>query len=87
LDISEEKEEAADRVIKANPIPHLGISFQPKLEHKYTVPAPFSFASKDKERFQAKEENIKKIIEEESKVRNDGMRGADSALSTGRVRK
>ncbi|XP_064640466.1 targeting protein for Xklp2-A-like [Lineus longissimus] len=68
LDISQEKEEACDRVIKANPVPHLGISFQPKLQHKYTVPAPFSFESKDKERFQAKEENIKKIIEEESKV-------------------
>ena len=51
---------------KAQPLPNFGKVFKP--EHKPTEAQPFSFETRDKERFQKKEEKIQMIIEEEKKV-------------------
>lgn len=60
-----EKEQA---VIRAIPVPHTGIPFQPKLDHRVTVMEPFSFEERTKEMFAKKEEHFRKVLEEEKKV-------------------
>lgn len=49
-------------------VPFSGLPFQPALEHKITEPEPFSFDSRDKERWAMKEQKIQQIYEEEKKV-------------------
>jgi len=54
--------------VKVRPVPHIGIPFQPRLEHHTTEVVPFSFDERDKEMFVRKEEKIKTVLEEEKKV-------------------
>jgi len=54
--------------VKVRPVPHIGIPFQPRLEHHTTDVVPFSFDERDKEMFARKEEKIKTVLEEEKKV-------------------
>lgn len=55
-------------VIKAKPVPHTGIPFQPKLPHQHTVPEPFSVETRSKMMLAQKEDKIKQILEEEKRV-------------------
>ncbi|XP_076372486.1 targeting protein for Xklp2 homolog [Tachypleus tridentatus] len=68
--LTEEEENLSMSVIKANPVPHSGIPFRPKLQKKVTQSEPFSFYDKDKERWAQKEERIKEELEKEKKMRN-----------------
>lgn len=54
--------------MKHRPVPHVGVPFQPKLRHKRTVPQPFTFEERDKEKVHRKEEKIAEIIHEEQQV-------------------
>ncbi|XP_016158800.1 PREDICTED: targeting protein for Xklp2 isoform X2 [Ficedula albicollis] len=60
-----EKEEVA--VIKANPMPHYGVPFKPKLpEQRHVVEVcPFSFDARDRERQIQKEKKIEELQKEE----------------------
>ena len=49
-------------------MPHFGVTFQPKLDGKKTIPKPFSFQPKDEERFAKKEERIQEEIKKQSEV-------------------
>ena len=53
---------------KSKPVPHLGIPFQPKLDHKATESQPFSFETRDRRSLQTKEARIQKVYEGERKV-------------------
>ena len=55
--------------LHVHPVPHVGIPFQPKLDHRVTEPQPFSFEVRDKLKAVEKEEKIKQVYEEEKKVR------------------
>ncbi|XP_060066423.1 targeting protein for Xklp2 homolog [Ylistrum balloti] len=55
--------------VKANPVPHAGVPFQPKLGHKSTIPEPFTFEERDQFVKAKKEEKIKEILEEEKRAR------------------
>ncbi|XP_069507086.1 targeting protein for Xklp2-A-like isoform X2 [Ambystoma mexicanum] len=62
--LEEEQEEAP--VIKANPMPHYGVPFKPKIQEQKTVePAPFSFDSRDQERRAQKEKKLEELRKEE----------------------
>jgi len=50
-------------------VPHVGIPFQPRFDHRATEIKPFSFDERDKEMFARKEEKIQKVFEEEKKVK------------------
>ncbi|KAK3608033.1 hypothetical protein CHS0354_031019 [Potamilus streckersoni] len=67
---SQPEPEEEEKIIKANPVPHAGIPFQPSLEHKATVPQPFTFDERDKLMMQKKEEKIQEILEEEKRARD-----------------
>ena len=54
--------------IKCHPVPHVGIPFQPKISHNYTVPEPFTFEGRNKYIQQKKEEKVRQFFEEEKKV-------------------
>lgn len=54
--------------MKSHPVPHAGVPFQPVLNHKCTVPAPFTFEERDKLTLARKQEKIEEIYEEERKV-------------------
>ena len=54
--------------MKEHKVPHTGIPFQPKIEHRITEPQPFSFESRDKKMMSEKEKKIQKALEEERKV-------------------
>ncbi|XP_058706868.1 targeting protein for Xklp2 isoform X5 [Poecile atricapillus] len=59
-----EKEEAA--VIKANPMPHYGVPFKPKMpEQRHVEVCPFSFDARDRERQIQKEKKIEELQKEE----------------------
>ncbi|XP_069099462.1 targeting protein for Xklp2-A-like isoform X1 [Pleurodeles waltl] len=63
----EEQEELP--VIKANPMPHYGVPFKPKVpEQRVVEPAPFSFDSRDKERLAQKEKKLEELRKEEVPV-------------------
>ncbi|KAI0221310.1 hypothetical protein LSAT2_027322 [Lamellibrachia satsuma] len=55
--------------LHVHPVPHVGIPFQPKLDHRVTEPQPFSFEVRDKLKAVEKEEKIKQVYEEEKKKR------------------
>ncbi|XP_078507881.1 targeting protein for Xklp2-A-like isoform X2 [Lissotriton helveticus] len=60
----EEQEELP--LIKANPMPHYGVPFKPKIpEQRLVEPAPFSFDSRDKERLAQKEKKLEELRKEE----------------------
>ncbi|XP_063281707.1 targeting protein for Xklp2 isoform X2 [Pelobates fuscus] len=57
-----EKEEEEVTVIKANPMPHYGVPFKPKLaEQKQVEVCPFSFCDRDKERQQQKTQKLEDL--------------------------
>ncbi|XP_057892201.1 targeting protein for Xklp2 isoform X1 [Melospiza georgiana] len=59
-----EKEEVA--VIKANPMPHYGVPFKPKMpEQRHVEVCPFSFDARDRERQIQKEKKIEELQKEE----------------------
>lgn len=55
-------------MIKGHAVPHSGVPFQPILNHKCTVPTPFSFEERDKLTMVRKKEKIEEVYEEEKKV-------------------
>ncbi|XP_059718421.1 targeting protein for Xklp2 isoform X1 [Haemorhous mexicanus] len=58
------KEEVA--VIKANPMPHYGVPFKPKMpEQRHVEVCPFSFDARDRERQIQKEKKIEELQKEE----------------------
>ncbi|XP_067410081.1 targeting protein for Xklp2 isoform X2 [Emydura macquarii macquarii] len=62
----EEKEEEVVPVIKANPMPHYGVPFKPKApEQRHVEVCPFSFDSRDRERWMQKEKKIEELQKEE----------------------
>ncbi|NXJ83216.1 TPX2B protein, partial [Trogon melanurus] len=62
----EEKEKEAAPVIKANPMPHYGVPFKPKMpEQRHVEVCPFSFDARDRERQIQKEKKIEELQKEE----------------------
>ncbi|NXI81294.1 TPX2B protein, partial [Rhipidura dahli] len=62
----EEKEKAEVAVIKANPMPHYGVPFKPKMpEQRHVEVCPFSFDARDRERQIQKEKKIEELQKEE----------------------
>ncbi|NWU11671.1 TPX2B protein, partial [Cephalopterus ornatus] len=62
----EEKEKEVMPVIKANPMPHYGVPFKPKMpEQRHVEVCPFSFDARDKERQMQKEKKIEELQKEE----------------------
>ncbi|NXI14361.1 TPX2B protein, partial [Irena cyanogastra] len=62
----EEKEKEAMAVIKANPMPHYGVPFKPKMpEQRHVEVCPFSFDARDRERQIQKEKKIEELQKEE----------------------
>ncbi|NWX44873.1 TPX2B protein, partial [Steatornis caripensis] len=62
----EEKEKEVVPVIKANPMPHYGVPFKPKMpEQRHVEVCPFSFDARDKERQIQKEKKIEELQKEE----------------------
>ena len=55
-------------MVKSHPVPDVGVPFQPKLGHKHTVPRPFTFEEREKEKLNRKEEKIAQILEVERQV-------------------
>ncbi|XP_063441850.1 targeting protein for Xklp2 homolog isoform X2 [Mytilus trossulus] len=62
-------EEPEEEHVKSRPVPYVGVPFQPKLNHKTTVPQPFTFEERDKEKLHRKEEKIAEILQEERQAR------------------
>ncbi|XP_075756979.1 targeting protein for Xklp2 isoform X2 [Pelodiscus sinensis] len=62
----EEKGEEVVPVIKANIMPHYGVPFKPKApEQRHVEVCPFSFDSRDRERWLQKEKKIEELQKEE----------------------
>uniref|UniRef100_A0A8C5TW30 TPX2 microtubule nucleation factor n=1 Tax=Malurus cyaneus samueli TaxID=2593467 RepID=A0A8C5TW30_9PASS len=62
----EEKEKEEVAVTKANPMPHYGVPFKPKMpEHRHVEVCPFSFDARDRERQIQKEKKIEELQKEE----------------------
>ncbi|NXF22749.1 TPX2 protein, partial [Rhodinocichla rosea] len=62
----EEKEKEEMAVIKANPMPHYGVPFKPKMpEQRHVEVCPFSFDARDRERQIQKEKKIEQLQKEE----------------------
>jgi len=60
--------ESVPPLLKSRPVPHVGIPFQPRLDHHTTDVVPFSFDERDKEMFARKDEKKKTVLEQEKKV-------------------
>ncbi|NXE83818.1 TPX2 protein, partial [Cochlearius cochlearius] len=62
----EDKEKEVVPVIKANPMPHYGVPFKPKVAEQRNVEVcPFSFDARDRERQIQKEKKIEELQKEE----------------------
>ncbi|KFU86896.1 Targeting protein for Xklp2, partial [Chaetura pelagica] len=62
----EEKEKEVVPVIKANPMPHYGVPFKPKMpDQRHVEVCPFSFDARDRERQIQKEKKIEELQKEE----------------------
>ncbi|KFQ65998.1 Targeting protein for Xklp2-B, partial [Phaethon lepturus] len=62
----EDKEKEVVPVIKANPMPHYGVPFKPKMpEQRHVEVCPFSFDARDRERQIQKEKKIEELQKEE----------------------
>lgn len=58
-------------VIKANPMPHYGVPFKPKMpEQRHVEVCPFSFDARDKERQMQKEKKIEELQKEEVRTKS-----------------
>nr|XP_022335373.1 targeting protein for Xklp2 homolog isoform X2 [Crassostrea virginica] len=69
LPVQKDEEEEVTKMLKSHPVPHAGVPFQPILNHKCTIPSPFSFEERDKLAMSRKQEKIEEIFEEEKKMR------------------
>ncbi|XP_061197488.1 targeting protein for Xklp2 homolog isoform X2 [Saccostrea echinata] len=69
LPMPKEEEEEVSKVMKSHAVPHVGVPFQPILNHKSTIPEPFTFEERDKLAMAKKQEKIEEIYEEERKMR------------------
>lgn len=56
-----------EKITKVKAVPHFGLPYQPRFEHKITEVQPFSFEERNRKLQEKKEQKIKKI-EEEAKV-------------------
>ncbi|BFZ19453.1 hypothetical protein BsWGS_22492 [Bradybaena similaris] len=63
------KHEETKELVKANPVPHMGLPFKPQLLHQYTVPEPFAVEERSREMLTRREQKIQQILEEEKKAR------------------
>ncbi|XP_019365532.1 PREDICTED: targeting protein for Xklp2 isoform X2 [Gavialis gangeticus] len=62
----EEKEQEVVPAIKANPMPHYGVPFKPKVpEQRHVEVCPFSFDARDREKLIQKEKKIEELQKEE----------------------
>ncbi|CAG5134106.1 unnamed protein product [Candidula unifasciata] len=61
--------EDTKELVKANPVPHMGLPFKPQLLHQYTVPQPFAVEERSREMLTRREHKIQQILEEEKKAR------------------
>ncbi|XP_005090333.1 targeting protein for Xklp2 isoform X2 [Aplysia californica] len=61
--------------MKANPVPHPGIPFRPRLEHHHTVPEPFSVEERSKQMLTRRELKIQQVLEEERRAREFHAQG------------
>lgn len=66
--VEEEKENYSIPTFKAQPLPHIGIPFHPKLDTKSTIAEPFSFEDRDKERWYMKELKIQEEMLRQRKM-------------------
>lgn len=58
-------------MIKANPMPHYGVPFKPKMpEQRHVEVCPFSFDARDRERQIQKEKKIEELQKEEVRTKN-----------------
>lgn len=81
--VSLQEKEAAP-VIKANPMPHYGVPFKPKMpEQRHVEVCPFSFDARDKERQMQKEKRIEELQKEE--VRATPCLGSHPSEGRGRA--
>ncbi|KAK3085599.1 hypothetical protein FSP39_005973 [Pinctada imbricata] len=65
----EEEQKIEEVMVKAHPVPHSGVPFQPKLSHSCTRPQPFSFEERDHVMGERKKEKIQQVYYEEKKAR------------------
>lgn len=68
VEIPEEKD-TSNNTIKAKPVPHTGIPFQPKLPHQRTVPEPFIVEERSKAMLAQRDEKIRQVFQEEKRAR------------------
>ncbi|KAK7115053.1 targeting protein for Xklp2 homolog isoform X2 [Littorina saxatilis] len=68
VEVPEDKADT-NTTLRAKPVPHTGIPFQPKLPHQHTVPEPFSVEERSKAMLAQKEVKIRQVFEEERKAR------------------
>lgn len=58
-------------MIKANPMPHYGVPFKPKMpEQRHVEVCPFSFDARDRERQIQKEKKIEELQKEEVRTKS-----------------
>ena len=58
-------------MIKANPMPHYGVPFKPKMpEQRHVEVCPFSFDARDRERQIQKEKKIEELQKEEVRAKS-----------------
>lgn len=58
-------------MIKANPMPHYGVPFKPKIpEQRHVEVCPFSFDARDRERQIQKEKKIEELQKEEVRIKS-----------------
>ncbi|XP_063815177.1 targeting protein for Xklp2 isoform X2 [Pseudophryne corroboree] len=63
----EEMKEEPAPIIKANPVPHYGVPFKPKLEEQRQVEiCPFSFSERDQQRMEIKEKKLDQLRQAEA---------------------
>ncbi|GFO43502.1 targeting protein for xklp2 homolog [Plakobranchus ocellatus] len=61
-------QEEPQRVPRANRVPHEGIPFRPKVDHRFTVPEPFQVEERSKEMLTRKQQKIQQMLEEEKRA-------------------
>ena len=61
-------QEEPQRILRANRVPHEGLPFRPKVDHKHTVPEPFQVEERSKEMMTRRQQKIQQVLEEERKV-------------------
>ncbi|KAK3731789.1 hypothetical protein RRG08_035453 [Elysia crispata] len=62
------QQEEPQRIPRANRVPHEGLPFRPKVDHRYTVPEPFQVEERSKEMLTRRQQKIQQVLEEERKA-------------------